>query len=220
MNDLKITPEILLRAYAGGIFPMSEDRDDDALFWVDPDERGIIPLKTIHIPRSLAKKVRQDRFKVTLNQNFSAVLQACAAPALGRESTWINNPIQALYTDLYHMGHAHSIECWEDDHLVGGLYGVSLCGAFFGESMFHKQTDASKVALIHLVARLKAGGFALLDTQFITGHLKQFGAINIPRSEYHARLDNAMQCVHANIKSLNQPSMTGTGALQLITQTS
>ncbi|TNE62036.1 MAG: leucyl/phenylalanyl-tRNA--protein transferase [Alphaproteobacteria bacterium] len=214
-----ITPNLLLQAYAAGVFPMAESRDDAELFWVDPDERGILPLQHFHMPKSLAKVVRQDRFEVRVDTAFRRVMQACARPARGRETTWISERIEALYTDLHARGFAHSVECWLDGRLAGGLYGVSMAGAFFGESMFHRETDASKVALVHLVARLKAGGFSLLDTQFVTDHLKQFGAREIPRKEYHARLRDALNQITANFYSLGDVS-SGSTVLQLITQTS
>jgi len=214
-----ITPNLLLQAYAAGVFPMAESRDDAELFWVDPDERGILPFEKFHRPRSLKKLVRRDPFEVRVATAFRQVMQSCAKPARGRETTWISERIEALYTDLFERGFAHSVECWRGGELVGGLYGVSLAGAFFGESMFHKETDASKVALVHLVARLKAGGFSLLDTQFVTDHLKQFGATEIPREEYHERLQQALTLITANFYSLPDVA-SGETVLQLITQTS
>lgn len=214
-----ITPNLLLQAYATGLFPMAEGRDDSELFWVDPEERGIIPLNSFHIPRSLAKKVRRNAFSVTHDTNFQTVVQACAKPARGRESTWISERIELLYTDLFERGFAHSVECWLEGKLVGGLYGVSLGGAFFGESMFSTATDASKMALVHLVARLKAGKYQLLDTQFITDHLKQFGAIEIPRPAYHSNLRKALQLEQADFNQL-EDGVSGSTILQLITQTS
>ncbi|MBL4640043.1 MAG: leucyl/phenylalanyl-tRNA--protein transferase [Kordiimonadaceae bacterium] len=215
-----ITPNILLQAYASGLFPMSEGRKDNELFWVDPEERGIIPLNKFHIPRSLAKKVRKDVFFVTTDQAFQRVVQSCALPARGRETTWISDRIETLYTDLHKRGFAHSVECWIEDELVGGLYGVSLSGAFFGESMFSTQTDASKVALTHLVGRLIAGGYHLLDTQFITDHLRQFGATEIPRQEYQSKLQSALQAEKADFYQLDGVSVSGSTILQLITQIS
>ncbi len=214
-----ITPNLLLQAYAAGVFPMAEAREDQDLFWVDPDERGIIPLDQFHIPKSLAKVVRQDRFSIKTDTAFRQVVRACAKPARGRNTTWISNRIEDLYTDLHDRGFAHSVECWLDDDLVGGLYGVSLAGAFFGESMFHTARDASKVALVHLVARLKAGRFTLLDTQFVTDHLTQFGAREISRDNYHDGLKMALSVHDANFQEL--PSdVSGAEVLQLITQTS
>jgi leucyl/phenylalanyl-tRNA--protein transferase len=188
----RLTPEILLRAYAEGIFPMAERRDDPTLFWVSPDHRGIIPLDAFHVPKRLSRTVRSDRFTVTTNRAFRDVMRACAAPAEGREESWINAEILHLYAALHASGAAHSVECWREGKLVGGLYGVQLGGAFFGESMFSRERDASKVALVHLVARLIKGGFTLLDTQFITSHLAQFGTIEIPREAYLERLKRAI----------------------------
>lgn len=187
-----LTPTILLRAYAEGIFPMAERRGDSDLFWVSPEMRGIIPLDAFHIPRRLARTVRSDRFKVTADMAFADVMRACAEPAPDRPESWINDEILRLYTALHAAGHAHSIECWRDGKLVGGLYGVKLGGAFFGESMFTRERDASKVALVHLVARLRRGGFSLLDTQFLTAHLARFGTIQIPRAQYHDLLARAI----------------------------
>jgi leucyl/phenylalanyl-tRNA--protein transferase len=187
-----ITPEILLAAYAQGIFPMAERRDDPTLFWVSPDRRGIIPLDDFHIPRRLARTVRSARFAVTSDTAFPDVIRACAEAAPGRKESWINAEIIRLYSALHASGHAHTIECWRDGALVGGLYGVSLGGAFFGESMFSRQRDASKVALVHLVAQLKRGGYVLLDAQFLTAHLAQFGTHEIPRAAYLRRLGEAL----------------------------
>jgi leucyl/phenylalanyl-tRNA--protein transferase len=192
MHAPKITPEIVLRAYAEGLFPMAERRDDPDLFWVSPDKRGIFPLETFHVAKRLARTVRSDKFTVTIDTEFRETMIACAAPAPGREDTWINDEILRLYTALYASGHAHSVETRRDGELVGGLYGVSLGGAFFGESMFSRETDASKVALVHLVARLKAGGFRLLDAQFLTTHLASLGAMEIPRARYLAKLNQAI----------------------------
>jgi len=214
-----ITPNLLLQAYAAGVFPMAESRQDHDLFWVDPDERGIIPLDDFHIPKSLTKVVKQDRFTVKTDTAFREVVSACARPARGRNTTWISQRIEDLYTDLHDRSFAHSVECWQEDTLVGGLYGVSLAGAFFGESMFHTVRDASKVALVHLVARLKAGRFALLDTQFVTEHLTQFGALEINRDQYHSLLQSALACHSANFQEL-EAGASGSTVLQLITQTS
>ncbi|HEY4124469.1 MAG TPA: leucyl/phenylalanyl-tRNA--protein transferase [Rhizomicrobium sp.] len=187
-----LTPALLLRAYAEGIFPMAEGRDDDELFWVSPEKRGIIPLDAFHLPRRLARTVRSDRFAVTADAAFADVMQACAAPTPERPESWINDEILRLYTALHAAGHAHSIECWRDGKMVGGLYGVKLGAAFFGESMFSRESDASKVALVHLVARLIRGGFSLLDTQFLTAHLARFGTIEIPRADYQVLLARAI----------------------------
>ncbi|MBL6852700.1 MAG: leucyl/phenylalanyl-tRNA--protein transferase [Alphaproteobacteria bacterium] len=188
----RITPELLLAAYAEGIFPMAERRDDPTLFWVSPEIRGIIPLNGFHVPRRLARTVRSDRFQVTTDAAFLDVMQACAEAAPSRTESWINAEIIRLYSALHAIGHAHSIECWLEGALVGGLYGVSLGGVFFGESMFSRVRDASKVALVHLIAQLKRGGYVLLDAQFQTEHLRQFGTQEIPRAEYLARLHAAL----------------------------
>jgi leucyl/phenylalanyl-tRNA--protein transferase len=192
-GSTRLTPEILLGAYAEGIFPMAERRDDPSLFWVSPEQRGVIPLNGLHVSRRLARTVRSDRFTVTTDLAFAEVMQSCAEPADGREQTWINEEILRLYTGLFAIGHAHSIECWHGEALVGGLYGVKLGAAFFGESMFSRERDASKVALVHLVARLIAQGFELLDAQFLTSHLKSMGAIEIPRTKYLRLLDAALK---------------------------
>lgn len=187
-----LTPEIVLRAYAEGLFPMAERRDDPTLFWVSPEQRGVIPLNGFHVSKRLARTVRSDRFTVTTDHAFVDVMRACAAPAEGRAQSWINEEIVRLYTALHATGYAHSVECWQGGALVGGLYGVSLGAAFFGESMFSKARDASKVALVHLVARLKTGRYRLLDTQFLTAHLASFGALEIPRRAYLAQLEEAL----------------------------
>jgi leucyl/phenylalanyl-tRNA---protein transferase len=188
----QLTPDLLLRAYACGIFPMAESPDDPALHWYEPRRRGILPLDGFHIPRSLAKVVRSDAFDVVADRDFDAVIDACAAPAPGRENTWINGPIRELYGALHRRGNCHTVEVYKDGALVGGLYGVALGRAFFGESMFHRATGASKVALVHLVARLKRGGYRLLDAQFVTDHLKTFGAIEIDRALYQTLLAEAL----------------------------
>jgi len=192
MHAPRLTPDILLRAYAEGLFPMAERRDDPTLYWVSPEKRGIFPLEAFHIPKRLARTVRSDIFHVSVDTAFGDVMRACATPAKGREETWINDEILRLYTALHASGHAHSLECRREGRLVGGLYGVRLGGAFFGESMFSRETDASKVALVHLVARLKLGGFKLLDAQFLTEHLARFGAVEIPRKAYLAKLSDAI----------------------------
>ena len=185
-------PYELLNCYANGVFPMSEGRDDPETFLVDPEFRGIIPLDQLKISKSLAKTVRSGRFDIRINTAFKDVVEACAAPRPGHDETWINETIFDLYERLHYLGHAHSVECWQDDTLVGGLYGVSLRGAFFGESMFSRKSNASKTALVHLVGRLNAGGFVLLDTQFITDHLLTLGAIEMSRDDYHSRLQHAL----------------------------
>lgn len=192
-DELELTPELLLRAYAGGIFPMAESRRTRSVFWVDPETRGILPLDRFHVPRSLRKTVRHGPLAVRCDTAFEAVMRACAAPRPGHPDTWINEPILAAYTRLHRLGFAHSVECWQDDALVGGLYGVSMGGAFFGESMFSRVRDASKVALVHLVARLRLGGYQLLDVQFVTEHLARFGVEEIPARIYLERLEAALQ---------------------------
>lgn len=187
-----LTPEILLRAYTCGVFPMARSREDTRLYWVDPNERGILPLEDFHIPRSLAKVIRRGTFTVTIDQDFSGVMAGCGEPTTDRPETWINDEIIAIFTQLHDMGLAHSVEVWRDRRLVGGLYGLALGGAFFGESMFSRMTDASKVALAHLVGRLVKGGFTLLDTQFVTDHLRRFGAREIPKAAYLERLSAAL----------------------------
>lgn len=188
----EITPDVLLRAYACGIFPMSESVDDPTIFWVEPEMRGVIPLDGFRVSSRLARTVRSDVFRVTVNTAFRQVISGCAEPQPGRDNTWINQRIRDLYTALHGIGHCHSVEVWHDEDLVGGLYGVSLGRAFFGESMFHRARDASKVALVHLVARLLAGGFVLLDTQFVTDHLRSLGAVEVPRRRYRTMLDDAL----------------------------
>lgn len=189
---IDITPEVLLKAYACGIFPMAEGADDPALYWIEPERRGIIPFERFHVPDRLARTVRSDRFTVLIDRDFDGIIAGCAAPTAGRSRTWINGRIHTLYRKLYERGDCHTVEVYEGDQLVGGLYGVSLGRAFFGESMFHRQRDASKVALVHLVARLKAGHYRLLDTQFVTDHLRTFGAIEVSRPAYHKLLDAAL----------------------------
>ena len=189
-----ITPEILLKAYAAGIFPMAEDADDPSLFWVEPQERGVIPLDGFHISKRLARTVRSDVYTVRVDQDFDAVIAGCAEPGFDRARTWINARIRRLYGELFDLGQCHTVEVYDPDGaLVGGLYGVRLGAAFFGESMFHRARDASKVALVHLAARLHAGGFRLLDTQFVTDHLAQFGAVEVPRRVYKGLLRKAIE---------------------------
>ena len=189
---IEITPEVLLKAYACGIFPMAESADDPALYWIEPEKRGVIPLDRFHVPARLARTVRSDRFTVLIDRDFNGVLDGCAEPQPGRQRTWINARIRTLYRKLYERRHCHSVEVYDGDELVGGLYGVTLGRAFFGESMFHRARDASKVALVHLVARLRAGGFKLLDTQFVTEHLMTFGAVEVPQRQYHKLLEAAL----------------------------
>ena len=192
MNE--ITPEIMLKAYAAGVFPMAESADNPEIFWLEPKKRGIIPLDTFHISKRLARTMRAGGFHVAYDRDFKAIIDGCAQVADGRTSTWINQTIRELYEALFNIGACHTVEVYDhNDQLIGGLYGVSIGGAFFGESMFHRKRDASKIALVHLVEKLKAGGFMLLDTQFITEHLKQFGAIEISRSNYLKLLQKAIE---------------------------
>jgi leucyl/phenylalanyl-tRNA--protein transferase len=192
-RDRSITPELLLRAYSIGMFPMSESADDPELFWVEPDIRGIIPLDDFHVSKSLQKAIRKSPFDIRFDTAFDQVVAKCAEAADDRPSTWINQTIRDLYSALHRLGHAHSVEAWEGDELVGGLYGVTLGSAYFGESMFSRRTNASKICLVHLVERLRERGFTLLDTQFTTEHLKTFGAVDIPKAEYGVLLDRAME---------------------------
>jgi leucyl/phenylalanyl-tRNA---protein transferase len=189
---IEITPEVLLKAYSCGIFPMAENADDPALYWIEPELRGIIPLDGFHVPARLARTVRAERFTVVCNRDFEGVIDGCAESAPGRSRTWINGRIRTLYRKLFDIGHCHTVEVYDGAALVGGLYGVSLGRTFFGESMFHRVRDASKIALVHLVARLRAGGFKLLDTQFVTQHLKTFGATEVQRRHYHKLLADAL----------------------------
>ncbi|MFZ4410001.1 MAG: leucyl/phenylalanyl-tRNA--protein transferase [Paracraurococcus sp.] len=202
-RQIDITPELMLRAYRAGLFPMAESRSGDRLYWLDPERRGIIPLDHgFHLPKRLLRTTLHGPFRVTADADFAAAIAGCAAPAPGREDTWINPEIEYLFLSLHRQGHAHSVEVWEGEALVGGLYGVVLGGAFFGESMFSRTRDASKVALVHLVARLRLGAFSLLDSQFLTEHLSQFGAHEIPRAEYKRRL---AQAVNADARWLAAP---------------
>jgi leucyl/phenylalanyl-tRNA---protein transferase len=189
---IPLTPEILLRAYAAGVFPMAETADDPELFWVDPRRRGILPLDAFHVPRRLRRVLRGGQFEVRVDSAFEAVLLGCAEATEKRPNTWINREILQLYAGLFARGAAHSVECWQEGELKGGLYGVSLGAAFFGESMFSRANDASKVALVHLVARLRHGGYRLLDTQFLTPHLARFGGIEISRGRYRRLLAEAL----------------------------
>jgi len=187
-----IPPDLLLRAYASGVFPMAEAADDPEVFWVRPETRGIIPLDTFHVPRSLAKTLRQGRFDIRRDTDFAGVIDGCAKSRTGRRSTWINQPIREAYGELFARGFCHSVEAWQGERLVGGLYGVTLGAAFFGESMFSFERDASKACLVHLVEHLRARGFMLLDTQFTTEHLKRFGAVDVPRGKYERMLEEAV----------------------------
>ena len=217
-KPLRITPELLLEAYRHGLFPMAEDRHDSRLHWIEPEVRGILPLDDVHIPKRLARKVRADVFKVRINTGFADVIEGCATPAPGRWTTWINDDIIDLYDQLHEMGKVHSVEVWRDSQLVGGLYGVAIGAAFFGESMFSRESDASKIALVHLIARLRQGRYRLLDTQFVTKHLSRFGAIDMPRELYRARLSDAL-AHEGDFYSLPDPA-SGVTVLQAITRKS
>jgi leucyl/phenylalanyl-tRNA---protein transferase len=190
---IEITPQVLLKAYSCGIFPMAESADDPALYWIEPQHRGLLPLDKIHVPSRLARTMRTTHLDVRIDTDFSGVIDGCASSRPGRNSTWINSRIRSLYQDLFDMGHCHTVEVWSHGKLAGGLYGVALGGAFFGESMFSYERDASKIALMHLAARLIFGGFCLLDTQFVTDHLRQFGTIEVGRDEFHRLLDASLQ---------------------------
>jgi leucyl/phenylalanyl-tRNA---protein transferase len=189
---IEITPQVLLKAYACGIFPMAESAEDNALYWIEPERRGILPLDRVHVPKRLARTIRKGGFEVRIDRNFEEVIEGCAAPRSGRRSTWINARIRNLYRELFVLRHCHTVEVWQDGQLTGGLYGVHLGHAFFGESMFSRARDASKIALVYLIARLKYGGFTLLDTQFVTGHLARFGAIEVSREEFQRFLEAAL----------------------------
>ena len=191
--DIEITPELIIRAYRAGIFPMAEDAADEDLFWVSPELRGIIPLDGFHLSSSLRKAIRKSPYAIKVDTDFEAVIKGCATVGEDRHSTWINQTITSVYGELFRRGVAHTVEVWEGDQLVGGLYGLAIGGAFFGESMFHRRTNASKMAMAHLVERLNAGGFVLLDTQFVTDHLASLGGVEIPRAEYEERLADALQ---------------------------
>jgi len=214
----RLTPNLLLQAYARGLFPMAESNDNPELFWVDPDVRGVIPLTGFHLPRRLRRTVRQDRYRVTINRAFDQVIRACAETDFkrGRFDSWINAEVVRAYSEMHRLGFAHSVECWQDDQLAGGLYGLALRGAFFGESMFSRATDASKVALVHLVARLRESGFLLLDSQFVNDHLKQFGVLSVPRDDFQPMLAEAL-AADGDFTGL-PPSMNGATALSFLDQ--
>ncbi len=213
-----ITAETILAAYRIGIFPMADSADDPSLFWVDPEMRGIFPLEKFHVPKRLAKTIRKDPFEVTIDRDFRGVMRACAAPRRDGGETWINPEILERYGELHDLGYAHSVECWQDGKLVGGLYGLAFDSVFCGESMFTRVTDASKVALVYLVARLIHGGYTLLDAQFLNPHLETFGAEEITRAEYQARLHHGLQSL-GDFYSLPE-GLSGSDILQSITQTS
>lgn len=214
-DSFEITPELLIQAYAAGVFPMSHGAAEDEIFWVDPEHRGIIPLDAFHISRSLARELRKDWFAIRIDTAFAEVVRHCA----DRPETWINDEIFALYVALHQMGLAHSLEVWDGGALVGGVYGVALGGAFFGESMFSRRTNASKIALAALVDRLRQGGFTLFDTQFLTPHLASLGALEIPRAAYQEKLADAL-AHRARFRAQPLSSSTGAGILQRSTQTS
>ncbi len=206
-RNVEITPDLMLRAYRAGLFPMAETRRSDRLYWLDPERRGILPLDGFHLPRRLLRTVLGGQYIVTVDRAFPAVIAGCAAPVPGRNDTWINRQIEQLFTELHLLGHAHSVETWEAGQLVGGLYGVTMGGVYFGESMFSRARDASKVALVHLVARMRLGGFRLLDTQFVTAHLTQFGAIEIPRDLYRQKLAEAVDVPARWLAQVPEPDL-------------
>lgn len=213
---IEITPQVLLKAYACGIFPMAESAEDNALYWIEPERRGILPLDRVHIPKRLARTIRRGGFEVRVDKNFEAVIEGCAAPRSGRRSTWINGRIRGLYRELFALGHCHTVEVWHEGELTGGLYGVHLGRAFFGESMFSRARDASKIALVYLIARLKYGGFTLLDTQFVTGHLARFGAIEVSREEFQRFLEDALgggRVAHGSGAGASAAAGGGSGAV-------
>jgi leucyl/phenylalanyl-tRNA---protein transferase len=203
-QSFEITPQVLLKAYACGIFPMAESADDPQLYWIEPQARGVLPLDQLQIPRKLAKTIRQAHIEVRVDTDFDGVIDGCATPRVNRETTWINEPIRNLYRELYDQGHCHTIEAWCGDDLVGGLYGVAIGGAFFGESMFSTMADASKISLVYLCARLIRGGFTLLDTQFVTAHLRQFGTIEVDKPRFHQLLEPALDITTANFWALDR----------------
>lgn len=213
-----ITPQVLIKAYSCGIFPMAECAEDHALYWIDPEHRGILPLENFHVTRSLKKTIRKKVFEIRVDNNFHKVIDGCALSQPGRRSTWINQRIRDLYGQLFKLGHCHTIEAWQNEKLVGGLYGVHIGGVFFGESMFSTARDASKVALVYLVARLIRGKFELLDTQFVTDHLKQFGAIEVSREKFQFLLDGALK-VRSDFLGLSADA-SPEEILQLVSQTS
>jgi leucyl/phenylalanyl-tRNA--protein transferase len=212
--SVEITPQVLLKAYSCGIFPMAESADDPALYWIEPQQRGLLPLDSVHVPRRLARSVRRQTFDIRVDHDFAGVIRGCSASRGGRRSTWINARIRELYGELFQSGYCHTVEAWQGPRLVGGLYGVALGGVFFGESMFSRQTDVSKIALLHLIARLIHGGFTLLDTQFVTDHLRQFGTVEVERAEFHTILESALERV-GDFSAL-APDTTGTDILAII----
>lgn len=212
--SIEITPQVLLKAYSCGIFPMAEGADDPALYWIEPQHRGILPLNAVHVPRRLSRTLRAETLDVRIDTDLAGVIDGCAASRPGRRSTWINQRIRKLYAELFALGYCHTVEVWDEGRLAGGLYGVALGGAFFGESMFSFARDASKVALVHLAARLVRGGFVLLDTQFVTDHLRQFGAVEVDRDDFQVLLERAL-AVKADFNRL-PPTVTGAEALDIV----
>ncbi|MBA2125382.1 leucyl/phenylalanyl-tRNA--protein transferase [Hyphomicrobium methylovorum] len=210
----EITPQVLLKAYSCGIFPMAESADDPALYWIEPQHRGVLPLNDLHIPRRLLRTVRTTPFTVKVDSDYERVIDGCAAPRAGRMSTWINGRIRSLYRDLFELGSCHTIEVWNGDEMVGGLYGVALKSAFFGESMFSTERDASKIALVHLAARLIQGRYRLLDTQFVTEHLRQFGTIELNRTAFQLQLEKALE-VDADFFALRRDA-TGAEVAEIV----
>lgn len=215
---IEITPQVLLKAYSCGIFPMAESADDPALYWIEPQHRGILPLNDLHVPRRLLRTLRTCRYDVRVDCDFEGVIEGCAASRPGRRSTWINARIRKLYRELFDLGHCHTVEVWADGRLAGGLYGVAVGGAFFGESMFSIVRDASKIALVHLAARLIQGGFTLLDTQFVTEHLRQFGTVEVERDEFQRQLESALK-LNADFLRLRKDA-SGEDVLQIVSSTS
>ena len=213
---IEITPQVLLKAYSCGIFPMAESADNNALYWIEPERRGILPLDAVHIPKSLARTIRRGGFEVKINNDFDAVIEGCAEPRAGRRSTWINGRIRSLYRELFALGHCHTVEVWQNGELTGGLYGVHIGRAFFGESMFSRARDASKIALVYLIARLKHGGFTLLDTQFITDHLERFGAVEISRQAFQQRLETALNCSQGSSAGDGRDAATSDGSFSAL----
>ena len=215
-TQFEITPDVLLKAYACGIFPMAENADDPALYWIEPEQRGILPLTGFHVPARLARTVRGTQLTVHVDRDFDGVIDGCAAPATDRDRTWINTRIRKLYRGLFDRGHCHTVEVYDGEALVGGLYGVSLGRAFFGESMFHRVRDASKIALVHLMARLKAGGYTLCDTQYVTEHLRTFGAVEVPKKRYQRLLENALTGEADFFALRDEPPVSGDEALAIL----
>lgn len=213
---IEITPQVLLKAYSCGIFPMAESAEDAALYWIEPQHRGILPLDAFHLPRRLARTLRTTDLTVRVDTDYEGVIAGCAASRPGRRSTWINGRIRNLYRELFDLGHCHTVEVWDGTRLVGGLYGVALGGAFFGESMFSYERDTSKIALMYLIARLLAGGFRLLDTQFVTEHLRQFGAVEVERGDFQLLLDDALK-VHGEFHRMPH-DLPATGVVDLLTR--